>query len=92
VLFVFSNILELTGYNADLEIQPISAQNGIKYVMAITCIIFMVFGFVMAKRYVLSREKNEQVQKFLAISREGEIDKLSAEESAEYLELKRTIS
>jgi hypothetical protein len=52
----------------------------------------MVFGFVMAKRYVLSREKNEQVQKFLAISREGEIDKLSAEESAEYLELKRTIS
>ena len=92
VLFIFSSVLELTGYNADLAVQPTSAQNGIKYVMAFTCIIFMVFGFVMAKKYVLSKERNEQVQKFLAIKREGKIDELGAEDSAEYLELKSLIS
>ena len=92
VLFIFSSVLELTGYNADLAVQPTSAQNGIKYVMAFTCIIFMVFGFVMAKKYILSKERNEQVQKFLAIKREGKIDELGAEDSAEYLELKSLIS
>ena len=46
----------------------------------------------MAKKYVLSKERNEQVQKFLAIKREGKIDELGAEDSAEYLELKSLIS
>ena len=47
VIFIFSLVLEFTGYNADLEVQPDSAKLGIKYVMAFTCIIFMIFGFVM---------------------------------------------
>ena len=84
-------MLEFTGYNADLEIQPTSAQNGIKYVMAFTCIAFMVLGFVMARRYVLSREKNAQVEKYLTLSREGGIDKLSDEERAELDELKKSL-
>ena len=91
VIFLFSLVLEFTGYNADLEIQPPSAQNGIKYVMAFTCIAFMVLGFVMAKKYVLSREKNEQVAKYLAASREGRLDKLSDEEKAELDELKKSL-
>ena len=92
VIFLFSLVLEFTGYNADLAIQPVSAQNGIKYVMAFTCIAFMVLGFVMARKYVLSREKNEKVAKYLAIAREGELDKLSTEEKAELDSLRKSLS
>ena len=91
VIFVFSLVLEFTGYNADLAVQPTSAQNGIKYVMAFTCIIFMILGFLMAKRYVLSKEKNAKVEKFLSIKRMGKIDELSEEEMLEYTELTKLI-
>ena len=92
VIFLFSLVLEFTGYNADLEIQPVSAQNGIKYVMAFTCIAFMVLGFVMARKYVLSREKNEKVAKYLAVAREGGLDKLSNDEKAELDFLRKSLS
>ena len=91
VIFVFSLVLEFTGYNADLAVQPTSAQNGIKYVMAFTCIIFMVLGFVMAKRYVLSHEKNAKVEKYLTLKREGGLDQLTDTERAEYKVLLRDI-
>ncbi len=91
VIFLFSLVLEFTGYNADLEIQPPSAQNGIKYVMAFTCIIFMILGWVMSRRYVLSREKNAQVEKFLAYQREGRVEELTDEESAELEALKTSL-
>lgn len=91
VIFLFSLVLQFTGYDANLEVQNVSAQNGIKYVMAFTCIIFMILGFVMAKRYVLSKAKNEQVQKYLAISREGELEALSDEEKEEYSELIKSL-
>ena len=92
VIFLFSLVLEFTGYNADLEIQPVSAQNGIKYVMAFTCIAFMVLGFVMARKYVLSREKNEKVARYLAAAKEGGFDKLSTEEKAELDSLRKSLS
>ena len=91
VIFLFSLVLEWTGYNADLEIQPVTAQNGIKYVMAFTCIIFMILGFVMSKRYKLTREKNAKVEKYLAIKREEGLEALSDEEKAEYAELTRSL-
>ena len=91
VIFIFSMVLQFTGYNEALEVQPIAAQNGIKYVMAFTCIIFMIFGFIMAKRYVLNKDKNLQVQKFLAISREGRMDELTAEQASELNELKKSL-
>ena len=84
VIMLFSLVLQFTGYNGDLEVQSISAQNGIKYVMAFTCILFMVLGFVMARRYVLSQQKNQQVQKYLALKRAGELETLTEEEKAEY--------
>ncbi len=84
VVNIFTAVLTLTGYDANLDVQPDAAQNGIKYVMAFTCIAFMIFGYVMAKRYVLSHEKNAQVEKYLAIKREGRIDELSKEEADEY--------
>ena len=91
VIFLFSLVLEWTGYNADLEIQPVTAQNGIKYVMAFTCIIFMILGFVMSKRYKLTREKNAKVEKYLAIKRAEELEALCDEEKAEYAELTRSL-
>ena len=88
VIFIFSFVLELTGYNADLLTQPDSAKLGIKCVMSFTCIIFMIFGFIMSKRYVLTHEKNIQVEKYLKMQREGRIDELTEEEIAELDELK----
>ena len=91
VIFIFSFVLELTGYNADLLVQPDSAKLGIKYVMAFSCIIFMVFGFIMAKRYNLSKEKNLQVEKYLAAQREGRLGELTDEETAELEALKASL-
>ena len=88
VIFIFSFILELTGYDANLSVQPDSAKLGIKYVMAFACIIFMVFGFIMAKRYRLTKEKNSQIEKYLKIQRDGRADTLTKEEASELLALK----
>ena len=92
VIFIFSLVLQFTGYNADLDVQPTSSQNGIKYVMAFTCIAFMVLGFFAARRYVLTREKNLQVGKFLAIAREGGLEGLNETERHELDELKQSLS
>ena len=92
VIFIFSMVLQFTGYKESLDVQPPAAQNGIKYVMAFTCIIFMIFGFIMAKRYVLNKEKNKQVQSFLALSREGKLDELTEEQRGELEALKKSLS
>ena len=92
VVNIFTAVLTFTGYDANLDVQPEAAQNGIKYVMAFTCIAFMIFGFIMAKRYVLSHEMNAKVEKYLAIKREGKIGELSAEEMKEYNELTELIA
>ena len=87
VIFLFSGVLQLTGYDEALEVQSVAAQNGIKYVMAITCIVFMLLGLFMARRYMLSHDVNKKVQKYLSISREGCIGELSDDEKSEYNEL-----
>ena len=92
VIFLFSLVLQLTGYDAKLDVQPPSAQNGIKYVMAFTCIVFMILGFIMAKRYSLSAEKNKRIEKYLALQREGGLDQLSPEETEELEALKKSLS
>lgn len=91
VIFVFSLVLEFTGYNKDLKIQPYTAQLGIKYVMAFTCIIFMIFGWIMARKYVLSHKKNEQVERYLTYKRENRLGELSEEEIAELDALCRSL-
>ena len=92
VIFIFSMVLQFTGYNEELAVQPDAAQNGIKYVMAFTCIIFMVLGFVMAKRYVLTKEKNQKVEKYLALQREGKLCDLTPDEQDELDALKKELS
>lgn len=91
VIFLFSLVLQFTGYDADLPTQTPAAQNGIKYVMAFTCIIFMIFGFVMAYRYSLTKEKNKKVEKYLPFARENKIEELSEEEKQELEELKKSL-
>ena len=92
VIVLFSLVLQFTGYDAKLDVQPPSAQNGIKYVMAFTCIVFMILGFIMAKRYSLSAEKNKRIEKYLALQREGGLDQLSPEETEELEALKKSLS
>ena len=91
VIFIFSFVLELTGYNADLLTQPDSAKLGIKYVMSIACIIFMIFGFIMAKRYVLTKEKNAKIEKYLGMQREGRLGELTDDEVADLETLKASL-
>ena len=91
VIFIFSSVLELTGYNADLLTQPDSAKLGIKYVMSIACIIFMIFGFIMAKRYVLTKEKNAKIEKYLGMQREGRLGELTDDEVADLETLKASL-
>ena len=92
VIFIFSTVLQFTGYDKNSDIQTPAAQNGIKYVMAFTCISFMILGFFMAKKYVLSKAENLKVQKYLAISKEGRLNELSEEENEEYCNLVNSIS
>ena len=91
VIFIFSSVLELTGYNAELLTQPDSAKLGIKYVMSIACIIFMIFGFIMAKRYVLTKEKNAKIEKYLGMQREGRLGELTDDEVADLETLKASL-
>ena len=91
VIFIFSFVLELTGYNADLLTQPDSAKLGIKYVMSIACIIFMIFGFIMAKRYVLTKEKNAKIEKYLGMQREGRLGELTDDEVLDLETLKASL-
>ena len=92
VIFLFSLVLEFTGYDKNLEVQNLSAQNGIKYVMAFTCIVFMVLGFAMARRYVISQQVNQKVQKYLALKREDKLQQLTEEEQEEYSRLTQLLS
>ena len=91
VINIFTTVLTLTGYDSEAEVQTVAAQNGIKYVMAFACIAFMVFGFIMAKKYALSKKVNEQVERFLPTVREGRLDELSTDEKAELEALKQSI-
>ena len=91
VIFLFSLVLQFTGYDATLATQPTSAQNGIKYVMAFTCIIFMILGWFMARRYGLTKEKNAKIEKYLTYQRQNRLSELSAEEAAELDELRRLL-
>ena len=91
VIFVFSFVLELTGYDAELLTQPDSAKLGIKYVMSFACIVFMIFGFIMAKRYVLTKEKNAKIEKYLGMQREGRLGELSDDEAIELETLKASL-
>ena len=52
--------------------------------MSFTCIAFMVLGFIIARRYILSKSVNAKVEKYLKISRDGRLEELSDEERAEY--------
>ena len=92
VIYVFSWVLELTGYNESADVQSLAARNGIKYVMAISCVIFMTFGFIMAKKYLLSNEKNKQVEKYLAVQREGRLGELTPDEADELEALKKSLA
>ena len=90
-IFLFSLVLEFTGYDSSASVQPISAQNGIKYVMAFTCIAFMTLGWFMARKYSLTQKTNIKVEKYLKISRESRLGELSDEEITELEALKASI-
>ena len=84
---IFGFVLEFTGYNKELDVQTDSAKLGIKLVMAITCMVFMSIGFIMSRKYVLSKEVEAKVDKFVNIQRDGNLESITEEEQQEYNEL-----
>ena len=81
---VFGIVLEFTGYDKNLEIQTDPAKNGIKLVMSITCIAFMIIGFYMSKKYILSKGTEAKIEKYLNYQREDKLNDLTQEEKVEY--------
>ena len=51
----------------------------------------MILGWIMARRYVLSRNKNERIEHFLTLQREGRLEELSGEEEDELIALKASL-
>ena len=86
-VFIFGIVLELTGYVEKADVQTDSAKLGIKLVMSLTCIVFMAVGFLMSRRYMLSKQVEAQVDKYVNIQRDGKLEEMSEEEQAEYDEL-----
>ena len=92
---LFSIVLEFTGYVEQSEqealVNPItqsdSAKLGIKLVMSITCIVFMTLGYFISRKYSLSKEVENKVDKFVNLQREGKLEDISSEEQVEYNEL-----
>ena len=82
---IFGVVLEYTGYNKDLIVQADSAKLGIKLVMSITCIVFMCVGYIVSKKYILSKDVEAKVDKYLLIQRDNKLD--SIENASEYNEL-----
>ena len=81
---LFGIVLEFTGFNEKLDVQTPSAQNGIKYVMGITCIVFMLIGYFVSRKYILTKNVEKKVEKYLPYERENKIDELSEEDKLEY--------
>ena len=84
---IFGFVLEFTGYVEKADVQVDSAKLGIKLVMSITCIVFMLLGFFMSRKYVLSKAVEAKVDQYVNIQRDGKLDSLSGEETLEYTEL-----
>ena len=84
---IFGVVLELTGYVEKADIQTDSAKLGIKLVMSLTCIVFMIIGFIMSRRYMLSKQVEAQVDKYINIQRDNKLEEMSEEEKQEYNEL-----
>ena len=84
---IFGVVLELTGYVEKADIQTDSAKLGIKLVMSLTCIVFMIIGFIMSRRYMLSKQVEAQVDKYVNIQRDNKLEEMSEEEKQEYNEL-----
>jgi hypothetical protein len=51
----------------------------------------MIFGFIMAKRYVLTKEKNAKIEKYLGMQREGRLGELTDDEVLDLETLKASL-
>ena len=49
--------------------------------------IFMSVGFIMSRKYVLSKDVEAKVDKFVNIQRDGNLESMNEEEQQEYNEL-----
>ena len=92
---LFSIVLEFTGYIEQTPeealqnpiTQPDSAKLGIKLVMSITCIVFMILGYIVSRKYALSKDVENKVDKFVNLQREGKLEEITSQEQQEYEEL-----
>lgn len=72
---IFGIMLSVSGYIKATEavpipVQPDSAILGIRIAMVGSFVVLMSIGYVVARRFVLTRQRSEQVRRLLALSRE----------------------
>ena len=89
---IFGFVLELTGYDKTLEVQNPAAQTGIKLVMSITCIVFMLVGYIMSRKYMLTKTVEANIEKYLDVQRTDKLEELSTEEKEEYNNLLKSLN
>lgn len=88
----FGLMLTLSHYVKPTEtdpvpVQPDSALTGIRIAMAGGFVLLMIWGWAVARKFVLTKKRSEQVRKFLKIKNETGLENLSPADKAELAEL-----
>ncbi|MCL2526847.1 MAG: MFS transporter [Defluviitaleaceae bacterium] len=65
-------VLQLTGYDGALEVQPASAIMGLRGVVMISCILLLGAAFYFMKRNKMTEDSMHKVKDALALMREGQ--------------------
>ncbi|MDD4988430.1 MAG: MFS transporter [Candidatus Izemoplasmatales bacterium] len=93
---IFGIMLSVSGYikateEVPIPVQPDSAILGIRIAMVGSFVLLMAIGYLVARRFVLTRKKSEQVRRLLALSREIPKAEWDAADQTEFEELKAEI-
>lgn len=92
----FGIMLTITHYVTPTEAEPIPVQppetlTGIRIAMAGGFVLLMAWGWIAARKFVLTKKRSEQVRKFLQIKAESGLENLDPEAKQELEELKKTV-
>lgn len=95
-IWAFGMILEFTGYvepvyPATEAVQPASAVLGIRLVMLVCFFVLMAIGYIIARKFVLTKTNNEKIRKYLELQHDNKLESLNETDKKEFEELKKVI-
>jgi len=65
-------VLQLTGYDGALEVQPASAIMGLRGVVMISCILLLGAAFYFMKRNKMTEDSMHKIKEALTLTRDGQ--------------------